>query len=340
MAFLSPMAASMSSLTSSRASAAYSATLDDVDPETEMAPWFMAGVPRVEVRQVAMDMLKQGQIGNFLVRYVGCTLDYAQPARLTCVWYRDVKSEPNCYGISIKNSQNKLVNYLIEKSSRKQDPGYQIRGTKQAFPTIFALVTYYAAAKRSALGIQLIVGDPSTFLADSSDEDGSGFNSDTSSSGASDATVKANQASAAPLTDADRWALNADREDADFQRTLGRSTKAKAKKPSIIKATAPIVTPAPSQGRKPRKARKSSSQRSSTSRLEAVRPSFDVPYSLPQHQLQMQLQQMQLQQMQMQQMNPYGMMGSVLGVPAMSPQGSFYPSAPIPSASASELQIR
>jgi hypothetical protein len=63
------MAASMSSLSSSRASA-YNATLDDVDPETEMAPWFMAGVPRAEVRQVAMDMLKQGQTGNFLVRYV------------------------------------------------------------------------------------------------------------------------------------------------------------------------------------------------------------------------------------------------------------------------------
>jgi hypothetical protein len=251
-------------------------------------------------------------------------------------WCRDVKSEPDCYGISIKNAQGKLVNYLIEKSTRKKDPGYQIRGTKQAFPTISELIKHYSAEKRAAFGIRLVIGDPHVFLADSSDEDGSGFNSDTSNSDRSDTAVEAPQSTGAkPLTDADRWAMNAQREE---QRTLGRSTKGKSAKASIIKETRQT----PPRESKPRKARQSSSQRSSTSRLEPRRRSSDMPYSLPQQQMQMQMQMQQMQLQQMQQMSPYGMMGSLVGAPALVPQSPYYPSPQgmLPQVSASELQIR
>jgi hypothetical protein len=42
--------------------------VETVDVDTEMAPWFVSGMPRSEVRVMAMDMLKRGCPGAFLVR--------------------------------------------------------------------------------------------------------------------------------------------------------------------------------------------------------------------------------------------------------------------------------
>ncbi len=42
-----------------------------LDVDTEMADWFVGGVPRQEVKERAMHIAAQGQLGEFLVRYVG-----------------------------------------------------------------------------------------------------------------------------------------------------------------------------------------------------------------------------------------------------------------------------
>ena len=38
------------------------------DPETEFASWFLAGLPREEVRRVAAELLAEGLPGEFFVR--------------------------------------------------------------------------------------------------------------------------------------------------------------------------------------------------------------------------------------------------------------------------------
>lgn len=64
-----------------------------VDPETGIAPWFLSGVPRKQVRHIVSNMSKNGVEGNFVVR--------------------DVESSPGCYGLCVKSPKG-IGNYLIE----------------------------------------------------------------------------------------------------------------------------------------------------------------------------------------------------------------------------------
>ncbi|EDQ88358.1 uncharacterized protein MONBRDRAFT_26443 [Monosiga brevicollis MX1] len=210
-----------------------SMSAEPIDPETEMASWFVSGMPRTEVRQMAMDMLKKGRPGNFLIR--------------------DVKSEPNCYGMSVRTTQNKLVNYLIEK--RAQPPGFCIRGTKRTFPTVAKLVEFYAQEKRQALGLKLVPTDHSQFMHASSSDDsddsdhgdarhphkppGPGdFAPDSDSDDGDGGILGQSQEPSAigtrkGMSDSERWAANARREEEEYQRTLGRSTKRRTSRQAL-----------------------------------------------------------------------------------------------------------
>eukprot|EP00039_Didymoeca_costata_P023744 m.8078 g.8078 ORF g.8078 m.8078 type:complete len:420 (+) comp3837_c0_seq2:476-1735(+) len=117
---------------------------DTIDPQTEMALWFVVGLTRTQVRGMAEAMLMQGKTGEFLIR--------------------DRSTEPNCYGLSIKNSKGDLDTYVIEKSPDPKRRGYLVRGSNDVFDTVYRLVKHYSSAKREDLGIKL--RHPGNYLAD------------------------------------------------------------------------------------------------------------------------------------------------------------------------------
>ena len=157
-----------------------------------MASWFVSGMPRAEVREMAQDMLQHGRPGNFLVR--------------------DVKSERNCYGLVVLSRERKLVNFHIEKGKR----GYTIRGTEQTFPSLALLIQHYSTKKRPQLGIRLIPLAPDANFGGADGEDGAyDYGSRAGRRGGSRKKR---------LSDQERWALNAQREKREFQKSLGRAT--------------------------------------------------------------------------------------------------------------------
>ena len=46
----------------------------DVDPVTELAPWFVVGLPRPALKLVATNLVTDGRPGEFMVRCVGSTV--------------------------------------------------------------------------------------------------------------------------------------------------------------------------------------------------------------------------------------------------------------------------
>lgn len=106
-----------------------------VDADCELSSWFLSGLPRQQIRTIAKRMIKYGEAGNFLIR--------------------DIKTEPNSFGLSIKLKDGTLGNYLIKNSSH----GFVIRGTQKYFSTMSGLVDYYASKMRPGLGVQLLEND-------------------------------------------------------------------------------------------------------------------------------------------------------------------------------------
>ena len=122
-----------------RSGSQFSVAADRLDPDTELADWFVVGLPRAEVKMMALTIVREGQVGDFLVR--------------------DVQSEPNAYGLSVKGPEGTMLSFLIVKNPSPKNPGYVIKGTSKAFPTVSSLVQYYAAKPREALGVQLRLPD-------------------------------------------------------------------------------------------------------------------------------------------------------------------------------------
>ena len=77
----------------------------EVDAATELAPWFVAGLPRPALKLVATQLLSKGQVGDFIVR--------------------DVKTDPNCFGLTVKVLDRKLINFIIEPFSLAGAQAYE-----------------------------------------------------------------------------------------------------------------------------------------------------------------------------------------------------------------------
>ena len=90
---------------------------------------------RDQVRLIAKRILRYGAVGNFLVR--------------------DIKSEPNSFGLSIRLKDGTLGNYMIKNSAQ----GFVIRGTQKYFTTLSGLIDYYSVKRRPGLGVQLSEND-------------------------------------------------------------------------------------------------------------------------------------------------------------------------------------
>lgn len=105
-----------------------------VDPEASLAPWYLVGKPRKEVKADATWILRTGEIGEFFVR--------------------DISSHPGCLGLSIKTSKDDLMNYLLQPHAN--GAGISVRGTKEVFPTLSKLIAHYASRRRPSLPVQLV----------------------------------------------------------------------------------------------------------------------------------------------------------------------------------------
>ena len=121
-------------------------------------PWWLVGKPRCAARRAArrrrwgaadrrwrrggreaikafaLNMLRSGEVGRFFIR--------------------EVASTPGCLGLTVKVSDQELVNYLL-KPHRGE---VTIRGTKEAFPDIPALINFYCAMKRASMPVKLVSG--------------------------------------------------------------------------------------------------------------------------------------------------------------------------------------
>eukprot|EP00038_Savillea_parva_P031837 m.90929 g.90929 ORF g.90929 m.90929 type:complete len:513 (+) comp9884_c0_seq2:64-1602(+) len=105
-----------------------------VDPEASLAPWYLVGKPRKEVKKLATQVLRRGTVGEFFVR--------------------DISSHPGCLGLSIKTSRDDLMNYLLHAEGNGM--GISVRGTKEVFPTLSRLIAHYATKRRPSLPVQLV----------------------------------------------------------------------------------------------------------------------------------------------------------------------------------------
>eukprot|EP00729_Bicosta_minor_P018512 gene18512-22208_t len=108
-----------------------------VDREAELTPWFLGGLGRSELKAVAMDVLRNGAIGEFFVR--------------------DVASNPNALGLSVKVGNHDLRNYLILPKSQNNRISVMIRGTNEVFSSLSELIAFYALRPRPALPCQLMM---------------------------------------------------------------------------------------------------------------------------------------------------------------------------------------
>lgn len=108
-----------------------------VDREAELAAWFLGGLGRSELKAVAMDVLRNGAIGEFFVR--------------------DVASNPNALGLSIKVGGHDLRNYLILPKIHNSRTSVMIRGTNEFFSTLSELIAFYTLRPRPALPCQLLL---------------------------------------------------------------------------------------------------------------------------------------------------------------------------------------
>eukprot|EP00040_Diaphanoeca_grandis_P012563 m.63655 g.63655 ORF g.63655 m.63655 type:complete len:662 (-) comp23320_c0_seq1:96-2081(-) len=106
------------------------------DPEAELSPWFLSKKPREDVKKVAVEILRNGGIGEYFVR--------------------DVSSQPGALGLSIKTSSHELINYLLKPTDEGGSPGVSIRGTKETFPNLTSLIQHYRSKHRPALPCKLI----------------------------------------------------------------------------------------------------------------------------------------------------------------------------------------
>eukprot|EP00039_Didymoeca_costata_P025333 m.13010 g.13010 ORF g.13010 m.13010 type:complete len:645 (-) comp4770_c0_seq2:113-2047(-) len=110
-----------------------------VDASAEMAPWFVSGTPRQEVRKIALEILKMGDVGEFIVR--------------------DVESEPECLGLSVKMTATDMSNFLIigVKGGGNKAMRLQLRGARESFVDLTSLINFYCKSKSRFLGVQLII---------------------------------------------------------------------------------------------------------------------------------------------------------------------------------------
>lgn len=108
-----------------------------VDNVAEERDWFVAGQTRDYVKQRALNLLRHGKLGEFIVR--------------------DVASSPGCLGLTVKTGGHELVNYLIQPYSG----GVTVRGTKESFATLSLLIAFYSATKRPSLPCRLLDGETS-----------------------------------------------------------------------------------------------------------------------------------------------------------------------------------
>eukprot|EP00041_Stephanoeca_diplocostata_P030588 m.930908 g.930908 ORF g.930908 m.930908 type:complete len:324 (+) comp23783_c0_seq13:235-1206(+) len=114
---------------------------DDLDPDTEMAGWFLSGMSRSEVTYMAECIMDHGKPGEFIVR--------------------DKRGEPNVYALSVKGPnelRNEFLTYAIEKNPDPDgEAGYVLRGAEHSvFKTVSRLVAYYTEEKREELGVKLV----------------------------------------------------------------------------------------------------------------------------------------------------------------------------------------
>ena len=109
-----------------------------VDPLTANAEWFVSGVEREEVKEMTQNIMKMGEVGDFLVR--------------------DVSSEPGNFGLSLK-AESGLLNYLIERvRSEDGNPAkdkFRLRGEDDLFPTVAGLVYNYSVSASGIKGVKL-----------------------------------------------------------------------------------------------------------------------------------------------------------------------------------------
>lgn len=104
-----------------------------IDAEAGIASWYLVGRPRPQVKKIAVEILKNGRIGEFFVR--------------------DISSHPGCLGMSIKTNKNDLMNYLLQP--QPGGAGISVRGTKEVFPNLTKLINHYMSRKRPSLPVQL-----------------------------------------------------------------------------------------------------------------------------------------------------------------------------------------
>mmetsp|Transcript_36962 Transcript_36962/g.96830 ORF Transcript_36962/g.96830 Transcript_36962/m.96830 type:complete len:467 (+) Transcript_36962:170-1570(+) len=104
-----------------------------VDDAAAMAVWYGAGLPRDQLRSMATALLNDGKRGEFLIR--------------------DKQSEMGAFALSVKDSAHKLLTFLICWNSAKKC--FCVRGTKEFFPTLSALIAAYSENAKTGLGIQL-----------------------------------------------------------------------------------------------------------------------------------------------------------------------------------------
>lgn len=126
-----------------------------VDVESELASWYVVGLPRSTLKHVATVLINNGANGEFLVR--------------------DVRSNPGSLGLTVKMHGKRLKNFLIDYHA--SGPTVAIRGTNQEFKTLGELIHHYSTGLRQELGIQLCVRDSSrdSLAVEDNDMDGDGI---------------------------------------------------------------------------------------------------------------------------------------------------------------------
>eukprot|EP00036_Acanthoecidae_sp_10tr_P009746 CAMPEP_0182918574 /NCGR_PEP_ID=MMETSP0105_2-20130417/2172_1 /TAXON_ID=81532 ORGANISM="Acanthoeca-like sp., Strain 10tr" /NCGR_SAMPLE_ID=MMETSP0105_2 /ASSEMBLY_ACC=CAM_ASM_000205 /LENGTH=971 /DNA_ID=CAMNT_0025055673 /DNA_START=20 /DNA_END=2935 /DNA_ORIENTATION=- len=113
-----------------------------IDEFSARASWFASGTDRTELKAKLARMLEDGKDGDFLIR--------------------DVASDPGNFGMSIKMSEGKMPNYLIERQVRTIAGGdrvaaFKLRGARdgEVFSSLAVLVYYYATAEGGVMGHRL-----------------------------------------------------------------------------------------------------------------------------------------------------------------------------------------
>ena len=91
----------------------------EVDDNSRESTWFASGLPREIVRSMVASMLTDGKPGEFIVR--------------------DKASIAGAFAISVKEKENALLTFLIEKRGLK----LTIRGTDEKFMTLFELIQVF-----------------------------------------------------------------------------------------------------------------------------------------------------------------------------------------------------